>query len=100
MFAMDAAAGAVSFDAAVGGSAREILTACGFHDRFVQGLPLPPIVLAEVHANHLRGASQLHDRSSFAPPVDANRCVYLITSTSERTTSPSCIISSRIGRYA
>src|SRR5260221_13419554 len=58
---MDAAARAVAFDAAVDRRAGKILAARRFHDSLVQGLALPPVVLSEMHPNHLRCACKLHD---------------------------------------
>src|SRR5216683_2916986 len=100
MFPVDAAARSIALDAAIDGRAREILSSRFLDDGLVQRLAMPTIVLAEVNADHLGGAAQLHDDRSCDSTLDASRCVYLMTSTSDSTTRPSRTISSRIGRYA
>src|SRR6266545_2078225 len=100
MLPVNAAARAVSFDAAIHRRARQILPPRLLDDRFVQRLALPAIVFTEVNANHLRRAAEPHDGRSVEPTPAARRCVYLMTSTSESTTSPSCTICSSVGRYA
>src|SRR6266568_4096804 len=97
---MNPRARAVSFDAAIGGRAGQILAARFFDDRLVQRLPVPAVVLAKMNPDHFRPPAQRHDGRSVFSTGSASRCVYLITSTSDSTTSPSCIICSRTGRYA
>src|SRR6266849_585678 len=100
MLPVDAAARTVPFDAAIRRGAGEILPTGFLDDRLVQRLALPAVVLAEVNADHLCWTAQFHDGGSFDSTERPRRCVYLITSTSDNTTRPSCTICSRIGRYA
>src|SRR6185437_5924004 len=98
----DACARPVAFDAAIHNRSRQpqLLTLC--HNRLVQRHALPLVALAEVNAQHARLKLLLHPRSPATPSSvcgssSGARHAYLMMSTSDSTTSPSCTMRSTTG---
>src|SRR5271170_6540452 len=96
----DDGAGTVSFDSAKDGGAGDIEFAAFFDDGAIERAVVPLVVFAEMDAHHKGVAFELHGSASFLWSLALESWVYFTMSTSDRTTSPCCTISSSIGRKA
>src|SRR5580704_10617704 len=93
-------AGTVSFHASEYCSSGNIQLPALLDNRAVKRFFLPFVILAKMNAQHLSLARKFHCRVCFLLSSSWKLCVYLMTSTSDKTTSPCCTMSSSTNRKA